>query len=121
MRGRLGFLFLVAFFTVFGAGKSHYWSPVTTDKAGWTYAVDLYSISVEPPEVVRCKVLATHPEGGEVKETWMLDVERRQLTRSSLDTPEDILPGSVADRTILFFRQRGDLPVMASLAEKAPK
>jgi hypothetical protein len=119
VRGRLGFLFLVAFFTVFGAGKSHYWDVVTVDQAGWVYAVDLYSVTVSSPSVIRCKVLATHPERGQVTDTWVLDAQRRLLTRRSVGQAEQILPGSVAERSILFFRQRGDLPVLGALAGEA--
>ncbi len=119
VRGRLGFFFLVAFFTVFGAGRSHDWNYVTTDKSGWSYSVDLLSVKVEPPQVLRCRVMALHDGGGKVIDRWRLDMARHELTRASTDTPEAILPGSVAERTIVFLRERGQLPVLESLPGKA--
>lgn len=121
MRGRLGFLFLVAFFTVFGAGRSHDWSYITTDKSGWSYSADLLSIKVESSEkVVFCRVMALHDGGGKVLDRWRLDIEQRLLTRDSTGVAEPILPGSIADRTILFLRERGDLPALKGLPTGIP-
>jgi hypothetical protein len=121
VRSRWWFLFLVAFFTLFGAGKSHCWSALTTDRSGWSYAVDLYSISVHSGGVVCCRVLATHDAGGRVVDAWRLDARNNRLTRRSLGRSETILPGSVAEQALLFFRQRGDLPALDGLARKASR
>lgn len=112
MRNRLLFLFSVTFFTLFGAGRSHYWNFVTTDRAGWSYSVDLYSVRTPSPEVLDCRVMAIHPQGGRVLDRWSLDIDHRTLTRASMGRPEPILPGSVADRAIVFFRQNGELAVL---------
>lgn len=121
VRGRWGFFLLVAFFTVFGAGRSHDWSYVTTDKAGWSYSVDLLSIKVDTPgKEVRCRVMALHDGGGKVIDRWSLDLPRRELSRASVGTPEAILPGSVAERVILFLRERGNLPPLEALPGGTP-
>lgn len=111
VRGRLGFFFLVAFFTVFGAGRNHDWNYVTTDKSGWSYSVDRLSIKVDAAgNEVRCRVMALREGGGKVVDRWRLDLERHQLTRDSVGVAEAIQPGSIAERVILYFRERGDLP-----------
>ena len=116
MRNRVGFLFLVAFFTVFGAGRSHDWSYITTDRSGWSYSADLLSVKVEPSQkVIRCRVMALNGGGGRVVDRWCLDIEQQRLTRDSTGVTEPILPGSVAERAIFFFRERGDLPASNGL------
>lgn len=121
MRNRVGFLFLVAFFTVFGAGRSHDWSYITTDRSGWSYSADLLSVKVEPSQkVIRCRVMALHDGGGKVVDRWRLDIEQQRLTRDSTGVAESILPGSVADRAIFFFRERGDLSASNGLPVSKP-
>ena len=115
LRKRLGFLFLVAFFTVFGAGRSHYWNPVAVDQAGWTYAVDLYSLRLESPQVLSCQMLTVHRGGGRLVDRWTLDAEHYQLRRRSRGDVETILPGSIAERVIVFLRQNGHMPLPLGL------
>ena len=111
LRQRAIFVFLVVFFTIFGAGRSHYWDVVAVDQAGWTYAIDLYSVTSVAPQVVSCRVLALHPGGGRVTDRWRIDATNLRLVRRSQGTSEAILPGSVAQQAIIFLRKSGDLPI----------
>ncbi len=113
MRKRLLFLFLVTFFTIFGAGRSHDWRFLVADKEGWSYSVDRYSVEASAPHVIECIVLATHQRGARIQDRWRLDAQNRLLTRRSLSKAEPILHGSVADQAILYFRKNGDLPINA--------
>ncbi len=100
-------------FTIFGAGRSHFWREVIADQYGCVYFVDDYSVRAVDAHTVECSVKAVR-EGREFVEGWTLDAERMTLTRKSQETPEQIAPHSVASHFLLFFRKEGVLPLSPS-------
>lgn len=113
MRRRVGFLFLVVLFTLFGAGRSHFWREVIADQSGCVYFVDDYSIRTVNLNSVECTVKAVRGDRSFV-DGWTLDADRMTLTRDSEGTPEQIGPHSVASHFLIFFREEGDLPLSSS-------
>ncbi|MCA9778861.1 MAG: hypothetical protein KC800_19165 [Candidatus Eremiobacteraeota bacterium] len=101
LRKKAVFAIFLAFFVLFGGGRSGEWVIVCHDQAGWTYQVDLRSLENRPDGKIACRV-RTHQ--GEVarENLWLFD--RQENTLQIEDGPvEEIRHGSVALRVVRFL------------------
>lgn len=99
---------MVCFFTIFGGGRSHYWSTVCQDKEGIVYEVDRRTISPVGEQIFELRVRTSRGKKYRI-DWWYLDVPSNTLRVEGGQT-DPIGSGSVASRVILFLKQRGKLP-----------
>ena len=101
LRKKAIFAIFLAFFVLFGGGRSGEWVIVCHDRAGWTYQVDLQSLENRSDGKVACRV-RSHQAGISTEDVWLLDKQHNTLQVA--DGPvEAIRHGSVAYRMIRFL------------------
>lgn len=104
------FCLLVAFFTVFGQGRSESWSYVASDEAGLEYLVEEKSIHWLSADRVRFRLAAVGADGGRREVTGELDFEARTYLNVG-EPSQEIRPGTVAQELFLWFsNRRGSSP-----------
>lgn len=101
------FLLLVAFFVLFGGGRSERWSIVCQDQQGWTYEIDISSINKQSDETIALRVKSER-DGHWRIDDWLLDPTHNALSIES-GPQQAILFGSVAAQVMLQLRERGVL------------
>ena len=101
MRKKAVFAIFLAFFVLFGGGRSGEWIIVCHDQAGWTYQVDLQSLQNQSDGKVVCRV-RTHQGDESTENDWVLDKQQNTLQGAG-GAVEPIRHGSVAYRMIRFL------------------
>ena len=96
LKKKVFFAIFLAFFVLFGGGRSGDWVIVCRDVEGWTYQVELKSIEIASDDRLKCLV-RTEKDGHAQQALWTLDTRRNTL-RVGDGSAEVIRPGSVADR-----------------------
>ena len=104
LRKKAVFAIFLAFFVLFGGGRSGEWVIVCHDQAGWTYQVDLESVRNLSSGMIACRV-RTHQGEQSTESNWVLDKQSNTI-RVDDGPAEPIRHGSVAYRMVRFLDHR---------------
>ncbi len=107
-RKSLGFVFLVCFFTIFGGGRSQYWTVVCQDDSGVVYEVDRRTMSPLDDHTFHLRVKVSLGRRSRI-DRWTVDISENTLTVEG-EKPQVIEQNSPADQVLHLLKTRGKLP-----------
>ena len=107
-RKSLGFVFLVCFFTIFGGGRSQYWTVVCQDDSGVVYEVDRRTMNLIDGHTFHLRVKVSRGERSRI-DRWMVDTSDNTLTVEG-EEPQFIEQNSPASQVLHLLKHRGKLP-----------
>lgn len=105
MRKKIGFLLLVALFTIFGGGRKARWTQVYADNYDFVYQIDTTSVEHRSGELVGFDVKIIRDEKWRI-DRWVIDPSGPTLTvRVNEGSPEPVGVHSPAWHAVLYLRE----------------